>query len=1164
MSSQLTALIVEDSATQAYQLQRILAEAQIAGTIATGGEKALALLAEKSFDIVLTDIVMPGMSGYDLCKRIKQMNSGIPVVLLTALNNPSDIVLGLECGAANFIAKPYDKQHLLSRIKHIIRNQQLRQTGAITGGVPIQIQGEDKAIDVSSEQVMDFLLSTFEDYARANQRELEAKQHEKERALEAENYKVHQELIHQELEAQKEREIAGLLAQQAEQLRRSEERYNLAIEGSHDGIWDWDLVNDTVFYSDKCKLQVGYQPDEIDEKDRNFMQALIHPEDRDRVFTAINEHLVKHIPYDIEYRVRTKSGEYKWLHSRGQAVWNAAGRAVRLAGSHRDISDRIIAQEKLTATNQALAEREARMRVMIDTAPDGIFTVGGDGVIESASAKMHRMFGYKPGELPGKQIFDLVPTFFEAAFLKDQFSTWQGKVFEGGRELDGHRKDGSFVPIELALSVLSLGSKQIITGIARDISDRRRTDERLRIQYSITKVLAESRDIKQAAVKVLEILGENDNWSALGLWLLKDGAMLLSSAQVEHNNSHAHSLDDLVAYLKTNKIQHGQGLLGSTWSKNAPQAARLGTAEQAEFGDFKEQIGGTKMHSAVAFPVRGNNGELLGLIEIFSAKTREIDPEMIITLESLGAQIGQFVERVSAEQRLQESEHLLMQLAENVPEVFWIASPTFQKLYYASPAYEKIWGRSLKDLYENPTSFLTFIVKEDQARVQQHVIHVRKHHAGEEIEYDILRPDGTVRNIAARTTATFDENGRSTRLLGIARDVSEKKEAERRVSEFYSTVSHELRTPLTSIRGSLGLIEGGLTGPLSDKTLQFIKIARAESDRLIRLINEILDIRKIEAGKLELKLRAVSAKELAASVAEGIKGMASTAGVFVDNSVQSDVKLHCDKDRIIQVLNNLVSNAIKFSEHGQTVTIKFEDAEDSDDSEDADENYYRFSVKDQGPGIAQGELSKLFNLFQQLDSSDTRDKGGTGLGLAISKAIVELHKGSIGVDSKLGDGSTFWFELPEADPDDHQETTGTRRRVADMSTSGRVVSGAKSRVLVVEDDLSTRELIIHQLKSVGMDCLVASDGEAAIEIAQTKKPDLIVLDVGVPKTDGFEVIRVLRKGSARATPLIIYTSRDLEEADREQLTLGPTRHLIKSRTAEDGLLEAVKELLHKD
>ena len=1148
MNQTITALIVEDSATQAHQLRLILQGAAIISEIAIDAKTALEMFAAKPFDIVLTDINMPGMSGYELCKKLKEHRADVPVVLLTTLNNPSDIVRGLECGAANFVAKPYDKDHLLSRVQHIIRNQQLRKTGAITGGVPIQVQGEHDAIDVSSEQVMDFLLSTFEDYARASQREMEAKQLEKERALEAENYKVREELVRKELEAQKEREIAQLLAQKAEELRRSEERYNLAIEGSHDGIWDWDLINNTCFYSDRCKSQLGYKHDEIDENKMDLMEVLVHPDDRQRLKNAVNDHLYNKKPYDIEYRVRTKSGDYKWLHSRGQAVWNAEGKPVRLAGSHRDISERIESQEKLNASNQALAEREARMRVIVDTAPDGIFTVGGDGTIESASEKMHKMFGYASGELPGKQIFDLLPNFFEASFLKDQLSTWQGKIFGAGRDLDGQRKDGSTVPIELALSVLSLGNRQIITGIARDVTDRKRSDERLRVQYNITKVLAESSAVSEAAAKILDVIKEDTNWTALALWLRKEQRMALTCV---HTAGECEGLEKLKNGIETTAVEEDKGLLGKVWAKNEAKWTSATSGKQDP--DFLSQVSGSDVKSALAFPLRGNNRELLGLIEIFSCKTHAIDDEMLLTWEHLGSQIGQFVTRVNTERLLQESEHLLMQLAENVPEVFWIASPTFQTLYYASPAYETIWGRKISDLYEDAPSFLTFVAEPDRLKVQEHVKAVRRSPSGLDIEYDIVRPDGTIRNIAARTTAVLDESGKPTRICGIARDVTEKKQAERRVSEFYSTVSHELRTPLTSIRGSLGLIEGGLTGPVADKTLQFIQIARAESDRLIRLINEILDIRKIEAGKLELKVRAIAADELAATVAESLKGMADTAGIFLENKVQSDVKLHCDRDRITQVLTNLVSNAIKFSSHGQTVVIKFARGESG---------LYRFSVIDHGPGIPQSEQGKLFGLFQQLDASDSRSKGGTGLGLAISKAIVELHGGKIGIDSTPNEGSTFWFELQEATPaEKEQEITGTRRRIADMNTSGSRKVGSSRRVLVVEDDLSTRELIIHQLKSLGLDCLVASDGDAAIEITNSKMPDLIVLDVGVPKADGFDVIKALRQGAASGTPLVIYTSRDLLEEERERLTLGPTRHLIKSRTSEEGLLDAIKELL---
>jgi signal transduction histidine kinase len=236
----------------------------------------------------------------------------------------------------------------------------------------------------------------------------------------------------------------------------------------------------------------------------------------------------------------------------------------------------------------------------------------------------------------------------------------------------------------------------------------------------------------------------------------------------------------------------------------------------------------------------------------------------------------------------------------------------------------------------------------------------------------------------------------------IIRDITDRKEVERRVSEFYSMVSHELRTPLTSIRGALGLMEGGLAGELSTKASQLVKVARAESERLIRLINDILDIRRLEAGKLELKLAGVEAGKLVKSTAEAIAGMASEAGIEIDTQIIDGLTIVCDRDRISQVLTNLIANAIKFSETGSHVSIRLEKKAG---------NWLRFSVVDEGPGIAEDQMHKLFGKFQQLNSTDGRPKGGSGLGLAITKAIIEEHGGKIGVDTEVGHGSTFWFEL---------------------------------------------------------------------------------------------------------------------------------------------------------
>jgi signal transduction histidine kinase len=212
-----------------------------------------------------------------------------------------------------------------------------------------------------------------------------------------------------------------------------------------------------------------------------------------------------------------------------------------------------------------------------------------------------------------------------------------------------------------------------------------------------------------------------------------------------------------------------------------------------------------------------------------------------------------------------------------------------------------------------------------------------------------------------------------------------------------------LRTPLTSIRGALGLIEGGIVKQGSQKCSDLIRIGRESSDRLIRLINDILDLKKIETGQFDLQLEPIAADRLLQEAVNSLKGMADERGVTLSlESGPPHVTITVDKDRCTQVLANLISNALKFSKNGSEVRV----------NGIVDAQQIRFSIVDNGPGIPDSELPKLFQKFRQLDSSDTRKSEGTGLGLAVSKALVEQHGGNIGVQSKVGFGSTFWFELP--------------------------------------------------------------------------------------------------------------------------------------------------------
>ena len=251
-----------------------------------------------------------------------------------------------------------------------------------------------------------------------------------------------------------------------------------------------------------------------------------------------------------------------------------------------------------------------------------------------------------------------------------------------------------------------------------------------------------------------------------------------------------------------------------------------------------------------------------------------------------------------------------------------------------------------------------------------------------------------------------DRDHTVTRISVRAHDVSRYKEVERVKNEFISTVSHELRTPLTSIRGSLGLLEGGAMGPLPDKARSMVHIANQNTDRLIRLINDVLDLEKMQAGRLELHRKPLDIRALVDEAVAGLHGMAGAAAVGIDVDGPPDLVAEVDHDRIVQVITNLLSNAVKFSPPGSTVRIEAVSVTEGRTP------CVAVSVIDQGPGIPADKLDSIFDRFVQVDSSSTRAKGGSGLGLAIARDIVALHGGTIEVASPSGAGTTFTFRLP--------------------------------------------------------------------------------------------------------------------------------------------------------
>lgn len=269
---------------------------------------------------------------------------------------------------------------------------------------------------------------------------------------------------------------------------------------------------------------------------------------------------------------------------------------------------------------------------------------------------------------------------------------------------------------------------------------------------------------------------------------------------------------------------------------------------------------------------------------------------------------------------------------------------------------------------------------------------------GEQDTY--VRADGTTIPVEITSSPLLDEN-RIRGAVVVFRDVTQRREVERMKNEFLSVVSHELRTPLTSIRGSLGLLAGGAVGDLPPTAQRMVTIAVASSERLTRLLNDILDIERIEAGNLPMDLRQRDAADLVREAATEMSDLAASVGVRIEIGGVSG-HVFADADRIVQTLVNLLSSAVKFSPEGGVVRVDAQPAG----------SHVMFRVSDEGRGIPRDKLESIFERFEQVDSSDAREKNGAGLGLPISRGIVERHGGQMWVDSEVGAGTVFRFSLP--------------------------------------------------------------------------------------------------------------------------------------------------------
>ncbi|AWN45259.1 histidine kinase [Methylobacterium terrae] len=506
-----------------------------------------------------------------------------------------------------------------------------------------------------------------------------------------------------------------------------------------------------------------------------------------------------------------------------------------------------------------------------------------------------------------------------------------------------------------------------------------------------------------------------------------------------------------------------------------------------------------------------------------------------------------------AERRRADSEERFRSLTEATSAIVWTTTP--------DGAFREVTSEWTRFTGQSPAEaagagFLDAVHPDDREATRvawEHAVAGRTLYT---IEHRLRRHDGAWRHMEGRSVPILEEDGRVREWVGAHADVTARKEAElelaaakeaaeeanRAKSQFLANMSHELRTPLSAVIGYSEMLQEEMEDLGEEALLGDMRKIEANARHLLGLINDVLDLSKIEAERMEVYAEDLDVAETVREVATTVDALVVKKGNTLDLRLgEGDGKdlghAHTDATKLRQCLINLLSNAAKFTEGG---TITLSAAREHREGGDR----LRFTVADTGIGMSEEQLSRLFQRFTQADASTTRRFGGTGLGLAITRAFARMLGGEITVESRVGEGTTFTLELPalyeERDP--AEPATGDGHVVPGTASDVPAAAGS-NLVLVVDDDPATRDLIARFLRRDGFEVATAADGRAGLEQARLLRPRVVLLDVTMPRMDGWAVLRALRADPEfGATPVIMVTVLDEQNL---AFSLGATDYLHK-------------------